>query len=258
MATIIKPGKNNPAKHYYHVWLIGIIIAVIAFFKKYYKQINFKKLLIYFWITLLASFFWQMLLNYYDACIPAWMFYDKNIIINILVLGGVLEDIMLFHPFGMLFGYFLAKFVFKIYSGNSDKTHKPKIYLFICLFVLIAASCFIDYAARMSAIIFALPGFLLLLKYYKTINFKRFIIYIPVMLLFVFTWDFTSVVVTEYIGNEYWRAWFYIYDGSFSSCYSSNPAAWFFGRLPVSIDVFYPLCGMILQAGLGSFLEDKI
>lgn len=230
---------------------------------KNYPKILTKELIIYSWITIISSWLWQTLLCHYPGDkISAWNFYDVNILFNILFLNGTFEDVFLFHPFGMLFGYFLINF-FGVFNKEEKNYTKLKIvFLFVLALILLFFAVFIDYSSRISFLLFSLPGFILIFLNIKRFNILRFLIYVPCMLLFVFIWDFTSVVLLEIIGNKvdpgnghYWRSWFYILNGEHSLVFSKESWMWIFGKLPVSIDIIYPLSGMIMQIGLITFLR---
>jgi hypothetical protein len=256
--SVVQKGKDRPTKYYYLTWLLGIIVAVFVMLKKYWNKIEWFVLLPTFWLALISSYLWQTLHSYYpkDASegIAGWMFYSNSLLSSKLVLGGVFEDIVLFHPFGLMFGFLLALYVFKIFKPVEKINYSISAIALSLIVLLLAIAAFIlDTSARYSVFIYLVPSIPCLIYSYKLINIKRFVIFFFSMLAFTFIWDFTSVVLPTWIWDSYARTWFYLLDGVHSKLY--NPNAFMFGQLPVSIDIIYPATGMMLLTGTTGLMK---
>lgn len=255
-SNVVKKGENQPTKPYYIAWLIGIIIAVFAMVKRYHKKIDWYILLPSLWFALISSYLWQTLHNYYpaDNGVSGWMFYKDMIFTDKLFFGGVLEDILIFHPFGLMFGFLLALHVFKIHHVTKPQNYKKNaIYLYLLVIPLLIVSAIIDTSSRISLIIFGSIGTVGMIISQKLINFKRFYLFFISMLAFTFLWDFTSVYLPSVIWGDTARCWFYIYEGAHSVLY--NPDLFILGQMPLSIDIIYPATGMVFVAGVTGILK---
>lgn len=223
-------------------------------------KIEWSVILPFWWVALISSYLWQTIHCYYPPDIgigvSGWMFYDANLISTKLFMGGTFEDMCLFHPIGLMFGVLLALYVFKIFKPTQKKRPLLKVVTFslIVLYLLITA-IFLDNSSLMSFLIFAIPGIITMRFCYNHININRFIVWFLSMLLFTFIWDFTSVVATEMIWDEYARCWFYIRDELHSLMYSRNQWAWILGKLPIAIDINYPASGMIFLTGVTGYFK---
>jgi hypothetical protein len=259
-SNVVQKGEKRPTKNYYLAWLAGIMVAVGLMIKKFHKQIEWHIVIPFTWIAVVFSYFWQTLHNHYpgdlDRGISGWMFYDSHILTSKLVFGGVAEDILLFHPFGMIFGVLLALYVFKIFKKEEETNKVLKISVFSFMFaILFSAAIFIDKSALYSFIIFALPAIPCVYICIDMINLKRFLLFYVAMLLFTFIWDFTSVYLPLVIWDEYARCWFYVKDGVHSELYNNR---WFIlGEMPFSIDVIYPGCGMMFLVGATGYIKRR-
>lgn len=225
-----------------------------------HKKIDWTLLLLFWWVGLISSYLWQTLHNYYpldlDRGVSAWMFYNRMLFNETLFFGGVLEDILLFHPLGLMFGGLLALNVFKIFqSTNKDQTIGKFIFILVPIVFFSYLSLSIDGSSRITFFIFILPSIPMMFFAWKYINAPRFIIFFNSMIIFTFLWDVTSVVIPEVIWDQYSRCWFYIKDGAHSLLFSNNPKHWIFGRLPVSIDLIYPAGGMIFLTSFIGFIK---
>lgn len=256
--SVIQKGGNKKTKNLYLGTLIGVIGVVVAVIVKYRKKIDWLIVLPYTWFAVIHSYLWQTLHNYNPADIvnnvAGWMFHENHLITKVLILGGVSEDILIFHPFGMLMGILLAIFVFKVFTPSKKENKILKIIVFSIIGLgLLTSAIFLDISSRYSFIIFALPGFCFLPFAFTHINLKRFLIWFPSMLAVTIGWEIICVVIPDSLYGHDGMCWFYkLIDGTHSVVYSNK--LWLFNTMPFAIDVIYPSSGMIFLLGCCGFL----
>jgi len=131
----------------YHLWLAIVVVAFIKMHKKYIKDT--KHFLIFLAICIPMCYIWQWILTQTDGVFPAWFFWSTNILFNFPILGMTFEDIVLFHPFGQIFGYIFLV-MFKVFETDNAPKNNDKLSKIIFPSIFIAVSIpalFLDFSS---------------------------------------------------------------------------------------------------------------
>ena len=234
----------------YQIWLAFVVVAFLKMYRKYIKDI--KHFGIYFVIVIPMCYCWQWILTQSIDIFPCWIFWKQNILFQYPILGMAFEDLVLFHPFGQIFGYILLVKLKVFETQNAPKNNLViSTIFFMALFYLLSLpAIFIDYSSAISFIMFAIGGTMLIFLFLNEINIVQFIKFFVIITVMSILMDWSCVTLPIWLGYPEAQGWAYRYGNTFSEYLSDRSWMWLFGNQPLSILIVYPWSYMLWMTGL--------